>query len=282
MSKRLALIPIGLFVVWCVVCQQWYVCHIKQACGATPVLPPPVQIDTAVDTRPIVFAWSAEEPETRPSWGAFRDSILNALGDGKLLEITGLYAEEEKTPTGFANMGLARSSMVKSLLLEQAKTLNPELITVTSRVVDSGNLSKTKKFVAASFAIKDQPKDDVVEIVEVDNTITILFPYAKSTKEPDPRVDEYLEKLATRLAKTDETVVITGHTDGAGTVAYNQELGLARAKHIQDILISKGISKGRLSIESKGELMPVADNSTEEGSRLNRRAVLVLHKKEST
>jgi outer membrane protein OmpA-like peptidoglycan-associated protein len=116
----------------------------------------------------------------------------------------------------------------------------------------------------------------------VDNTITILFPYAKSTKEPDPRVDEYLEKLATRLSKTDETVAITGHTDDAGTIAFNQQLGLDRAKHIRDLLVSKGIAQERLSIESKGELEPVADNATEEGSRLNRRAVLVLNKKASS
>jgi outer membrane protein OmpA-like peptidoglycan-associated protein len=91
-----------------------------------------------------------------------------------------------------------------------------------------------------------------------------------------------LEKLATRLSKTDETVAITGHTDDAGTIAFNQQLGLDRAKHIRDLLVSKGIAKERLSIESKGELEPVADNATEEGSRLNRRAVLVLNKKASS
>ncbi len=277
MSSRLALLPIGLFVLWCVVCQQWYVCHIKQVCGDKTIVEPP---PPTADNRPLVFSWSSADPETRPTWQAYRDSILGKLTDGKLLEIVGLYFKDEAAPDGYTNMGLARAAKVKERLLAEVPGIDPEKIAVTSRLVNELPDARTGKIVAAEFNIKDKQKDDTVEIVEVDNTITILFPYAKSTKEPDPRVDEYLDKLAQRLAKTDETVAITGHTDDAGTVAYNQQLGLARAKHVQDILISKGIKKERLSIESKGELVPVADNTTEEGSRLNRRVVLVLNKKD--
>ncbi len=277
MFPRLALLPIGLFVLWCVVCQQWYVCHIKQKCGDKPVVEPPPT--PTADNHPLVFAWSSADPETRPTWQAYRDSILGKLSEGKLLEIVGLYSKDETAPEGFTNMGLARATKVKELLLKEVPGLDPEKIVVTSRMVDEPANARTSKFAACEFNVKEKPKEDTVEIVEVDNTITILFPYAQSTKEPDPRVDEYLEKLAQRLSKTEETVHITGHTDDAGTIAFNQKLGLDRAKHIQDILISKGIASGRLSIESKGELEPVADNNTEEGSRLNRRAVLVLKEK---
>jgi outer membrane protein OmpA-like peptidoglycan-associated protein len=277
MFTRLALLPIGLFVLWCVVCQQWYVCHIKLVCGDKTEVPPP--IDSTADNRPIVFSWSKPDPETRPAWKAYRDELLGKLTDGKLLEITGLYFKDEQPPDGFSNMGLARATKVKELLLAEVPGLDPERLTVTSRMVDEPTGARTAKFEAVNFNIKDKPKDDVVEIVEVDNTITILFPYAQSTREPDPRVDEYLEKLAQRLMKTDEIVAITGHTDDSGTIGFNQQLGMSRAKHIQDILISKGIKKERLSIASKGELEPVADNATEEGSRLNRRVVLVLNKK---
>ncbi len=278
MSSRLALLPIGLFVLWCVVCQQWYVCHIKQVCGEKVVVVPPPP--PTADNRPLVFSWSSAEPETRPTWQAYRDSILALLTDGKLLEIVGLYSKDEAPPSGFTNMGLARAAKIKERLLAEVPGIDPEKIAVTSRLVNESPDARTAKFVASEFNIKDKPKDDTVEIVEVDNTITILFPYAKSVKEPSPQVDEYLEKLAKRLKLTEETVVITGHTDDSGTVAFNQSLGMARAKHIQDILIAKGIKKERLSISSKGELEPVADNTTEEGSRLNRRVVLVLNKKD--
>jgi OmpA-OmpF porin, OOP family len=278
MSSRLALLPIGLFVLWCVVCQQWYVCHIKQSCGdKTIVAPPP---ETATDNRPLVYSWSSADPETRANWPAYRDSILAMLSDGKLLEIAGLYFKEEVAPKGYTNMGLARAAKLKERLLAEVPGIDPEKLTVTSKLINEPPDARTGKFLGAEFSVKDKPKEDTVEIIEVDNTITILFPYAKSEKEADPRVDEYLEKLAKRLLQTEETVAITGHTDDSGTIEFNQNLGLARAKHVQDILISKGIKKERFTIQSKGELEPVADNTTEEGSRLNRRVVLVLNKKD--
>lgn len=276
MFPRLALLPIGLFLLWCVVCQQWYVCHIKFKCGDTTAvnLPPPT-----AENQPLVFAWSSADPETGPSWQAYRDSLTALMKDDKLLEIVGLYTKAESPPDGFANMGLARATKVKDLLLKEVPGLDPQRIVVTSRLMDEPANARTAKFVATQFGIKDKPKADAVEITEVDNTITILFPYAQTTKEADPRVDEYLEKLANRLKQTDETVQITGHTDNVGEVDYNQQLGLDRAKHIQAILVSKGVAAERLSVASKGKLEPVADNNTTEGSRLNRRAVLVLNKK---
>lgn len=173
-------------------------------------------------------------------------------------------------------MGLARATKVKELLLAEVPNLNPELLTVTSAMIDEPADARKGKFVATKFLVNDKADEGTVEIIEVDNTITILFPYAQSISYL--RVKTKIG-LASRLVKTDETVAITGHTDDSGTIPFNQELGMARAKHIQDILISKGIKGYRLSIASKGELEPVADNATEEGSRLNRRAVLVLNKK---
>ncbi|MBI5913892.1 MAG: OmpA family protein [Bacteroidetes bacterium] len=274
MFSRLALLPIGLFVLWCIVCQQWYVCHIKQKCDEKPVVEQPV------DNRPLVFSWSSPDPETRPTYEAYRDSVLGAVPAGKLLEAVGLYFKGEPAPAGFANMGLARATKIKERLLVEVPTLKAENIVVSSRLVGTEpEGARTGKFVAAEFNIKDPPKGDEVEIVEVDNTITILFPYGKSTRESDAKVDDYLEKLSKRLKQTDETVAITGHTDDAGTIEFNQKLGMARANHVQGILVSKGIAASRISIASKGELEPVASNDTEEGTRQNRRVVLVLNKK---
>lgn len=274
MFPRLALLPIGLFIIWCFVCQQWYVCHIKQKCGELPtIVEPPA--DT-VDNRPLVFNWSDPTAITRSTFQAYRDSILGKLPADQLLEITGLYFKDEPAPEGFSNMGLARATKVKELF---SQFLPPDRIVVSSRLVNEPEGARSKPFVAAEFKFKEKPKGDEVEIIEVDNTISILFPYGKSIREVNPAVDEYLEKLAARLKQTDETVGITGHTDDAGTEEFNMKLGLARAQHIRDILFKKGISKDRMTVDSKGESEPVASNDTEEGSRQNRRVVLVLNKK---
>ena len=81
------------------------------------------------------------------------------------------------------------------------------------------------------------------------------------------------------MKKTTDNVKIVGHTDDAGSDDFNLGLGQRRADHIKGILQKNGIAKNRITTESKGESEPVASNETEEGTRLNRRAVLTIIKK---
>ena len=71
---------------------------------------------------------------------------------------------------------------------------------------------------------------------------------------------------------------MTGHTDNTGNEASNLDLGLRRAKAIQNILIARGVDKNLITIESKGESQPVATNDSEAGRHQNRRVELKLTK----
>lgn len=195
-----------------------------------------------------------------------------------MLEITGLYFEGEPAPPGFANMGLARGEQVKQLF---AKLIPADRIVVTSEKVAEPADARAKPFEAARFRYKDAapPPPDMVECIRGTNSLTLLFPYGKAQREVDLKIEECLKELIEHLKKTDETVHITGHTDSAGSIEFNQGLGMRRAEHIKGILVGKGIAESRITVESKGETEPVASNDTEEGSRLNRRAVLVINKK---
>ena len=66
-------------------------------------------------------------------------------------------------------------------------------------------------------------------------------------------------------------VVVRGHTDSTGPVAYNLKLGMKRAQSVKDYLVANGIDGERLSLESKGESEPISTNFTAEGRKLNRR-----------
>jgi len=67
-------------------------------------------------------------------------------------------------------------------------------------------------------------------------------------------------------------MTVVGHADKVGTDAYNDRLGLRRAKAVVAYLAAHGISRERLdAVESRGESEPVVQ--TDERERRNRRSV---------
>ncbi len=73
-------------------------------------------------------------------------------------------------------------------------------------------------------------------------------------------------------------LIISGHTDAEGTVAYNYELGLRRAKAVKDYLRLRGIPAEQMELISYGEAMPRRSNTSHEGRAENRRAEVALMK----
>ncbi len=76
------------------------------------------------------------------------------------------------------------------------------------------------------------------------------------------------------LARKDIKVEIDGHTDGKGSVPYNQKLSEARALSVMKYLAGRGIERSRMSSKGFGKSRPIANNSTDEGRELNRRVEL--------
>ena len=71
-------------------------------------------------------------------------------------------------------------------------------------------------------------------------------------------------------------IEICGHTDGHGSIDYNQRLSENRAKAVVDYLVSHGIDVRRLSYKGYGKSRPIATNTTEEGRAKNRRVEFVV------
>ena len=81
-----------------------------------------------------------------------------------------------------------------------------------------------------------------------------------------------LDALVSYLSTTpNATILIEGHTDNTGTVAFNLALSSQRAQAIAQYLIAGGINKLRISTQGYGATKPVASNDTEAGRALNRR-----------
>jgi len=71
--------------------------------------------------------------------------------------------------------------------------------------------------------------------------------------------------------QADWKIKLSGHTDNEGTEESNMLLSEKRAKAVQHYLVKKGVPIGITVAEWFGQSRPVADNSTKEGRRKNRR-----------
>ena len=97
-----------------------------------------------------------------------------------------------------------------------------------------------------------------------------FFDFDKSVLKADgkAKLDDLVGKVK---AINLEVIIAVGHTDSAGSDAYNQKLSVKRADAVKAYLTSKGIEKNRVYTEGKGEKQPVADNKTDAGRSKNRR-----------
>ena len=66
-------------------------------------------------------------------------------------------------------------------------------------------------------------------------------------------------------------VEVSGHTDNAGTVTYNQQLSLKRAQSVSKYLVAQGIDQKRITQKGFGSEKPIKPNDSEENKRVNRR-----------
>ncbi len=89
-----------------------------------------------------------------------------------------------------------------------------------------------------------------------------------------------IEGFLSDLQETEDAVfLVAGHTDNLGLENYNYELGQRRASSVARYLLShRGIDPSRVTAVSYGESSPLADNSTGEGRRRNRRVEILVYR----
>ncbi len=71
-------------------------------------------------------------------------------------------------------------------------------------------------------------------------------------------------------------VSVAGFADITGDAAYNEQLSLMRAIHVQNYLVDLGVNEEQIVVSAYGIESPVGDNATKEGRALNRRVELAL------
>jgi len=116
--------------------------------------------------------------------------------------------------------------------------------------------------------------------IMVDLKSKLLFTTDSSVLKPE--AVELVAKLGDILAKyPEDRIRIAGFTDSTGTVAYNEELSLRRAKSVRDVLQGRGVKPEQMIVEGMGPQRPVSTNSTAAGRAQNRRVELHIDVPES-
>ncbi len=110
----------------------------------------------------------------------------------------------------------------------------------------------------------------------------VLFEVGKAQVKPE--AFETLDEAAALIRKyIGRKIVIEGHTDNTpihdASFADNRALSQARAEAVRDYFVkNKGLDGSRLTARGFGDRRPIADNSTPEGRRKNRRVEIIIEK----
>ena len=125
-------------------------------------------------------------------------------------------------------------------------------------------------------------KNSGVEVSEQkDGALKVNVPgavsFATGSASLDSKLQPTLEKIAATLNEYPQTsVTVVGYTDSVGSAEANRELSRRRAGAVADYLSQHGVSRSRITVDSRGEDDPIASNDTDAGRAQNRRVEMLV------
>lgn len=131
--------------------------------------------------------------------------------------------------------------------------------------------------------LREKTEGTGVDVTETDNGQAILvnlpegvtFDVGSYTLRSEFR--STLDQIAQTMNQYPDSLIdVYGHTDSTGSDAFNQTLSENRARTVANYLATRGVSSARIRSQGFGETMPVADNTTDEGRRRNRRVEIKI------
>ncbi|WGV14935.1 OmpA family protein [Fuscovulum ytuae] len=129
-------------------------------------------------------------------------------------------------------------------------------------------------------ALRDQSAQGLVEVERRDGSVFVTVgaggAFSSGSAELTAEAREILGQIAENGLAPGAKVTITGHTDNVplanSPFGDNFGLGAARASAVAQEMVRSGLVRpDQISVVSKGETAPVADNLTEDGRAQNRR-----------
>lgn len=185
-----------------------------------------------------------------PDANAREGAIAGAIIGGVAGAATGSGSDRLGRAIGGAVIGAAVGGIGGTIIDQQEADLRGSL---------GGNVTVTNM---GSYLVVNMPQD-------------LLFTTDSASLRPDLLSD--LNAVAASLNRyPNSTVEVIGHTDNAGTSAYNMDLSQRRASSVASSLIGYGVPSSRVRAYGRGEEQPIASNLTPQGMALNRRVEIII------
>lgn len=149
----------------------------------------------------------------------------------------------------------------------------------TTGAIIGKHMDKVK---AQAEAVKNAQVEEITDAnglqgVKVTFDSGILFATNSSTLSAASKnsLNEFAKVLK---SNSDCDIAIFGHTDNTGTDAINNPLSVKRAQAVETYLKGQGVGSAQIkSVDGQGSTNPVADNSTAEGRKQNRRVEVYMY-----
>ncbi len=229
--------------------------------------------------RPIMFACNSAKPVTNAKFESYKNRVSGELKNDKKLLITGIYRESETNDTKYENLGIARAMEMKKVFTPKVKG---SLIETSSRMLEGQSCpdgmfeSVDIKMTALDGGQAPVVQQGKAKVQQIKDGVRIYFASNSTQKAVDASIDKYLAELANEMKAGSRKIQIVGHTDDRGEAAPNKALGMKRANQVRNILVKKGAPARLITVESKGEDAPIADNNTDAGRQQNRRVEILF------
>jgi peptidoglycan-associated lipoprotein len=111
---------------------------------------------------------------------------------------------------------------------------------------------------------------------EISPDIKIVYFALDSSRFSDAALATMKANVGAIKSKKNAVLLIEGHADDRGTIAYNLALGQERAQAVKEYYLSLGVPLNRMSTISYGELKPICKEEDEACWGQNRRADTML------
>lgn len=180
-----------------------------------------------------------------------------------------LKEAKEKSDAELAVVQANKEKADADLLKQQAETTNQ----AKQDLRDSEQrTAEARAELARIGAVKEEERGLVVTL-----SGGVLFRSADSTLLTSAQVK--LDQVAKALLTVRErNIIVEGHTDSQGSIAYNQGLSQRRADTVRDYLILRGYPAARIQAHGMGKGSPIANNASPEGRANNRRVEIVIER----